>query len=277
MSSEPSAKEQPDKPLPEGSSGDSPEEKGDSPKGKIEEATSSKEELEESKAAPDPEDLGVVLPEDSSEAITLLLKELATARSDATSYLDDLQRVAADFANFRSRSNREQRMTREMAAERVVTALLPVIDSLDEALKSKTHTDAEAKILSGVKSIRDQLIEVLEKEGLESVKSMGSPFDPEVHEAILSKGDGELVVTQVLRRGYKLKGRVIRAALVGLEGKGSSETKDGAPSEKKKDSGHKSDGDKEGLADNKSGSEKGKKHGDASDPETSGEQESTDA
>ncbi len=166
----------------------------------------------------DPAALGIDLPADKDEAIRLLLEELRTARAEASSYLDDLRRVAADFDNFRKRATREQHVTVERASERVLAAMLPVLDSFDAALQISPTTDTEEKLLGGMRSTHSQLMDALAKEGLESVPSWGEPFDPEIHEAVLSSGDGsKLTVSQELRRGYRLKGRVLRAALVGLE------------------------------------------------------------
>lgn len=167
---------------------------------------------------PDPAALGLVLPEDKERAIELLLTELRDARSEASSYLDDLKRVAADFDNFRKRATREQQMTVERASERVLSAMLPVLDSFDAALQIQPGSEAEEKLLGGMRSTHSQLMDVLTKEGLEPVPTWGEPFDPEVHEAVMSTGDGSaLTVSQELRRGYRLRGRLLRAALVALE------------------------------------------------------------
>lgn len=172
----------------------------------------------EPEGTPDPAALGLVLPKDQDQAIELLLCELRDARSEATSYLDDLKRVAADFDNFRKRSTREQQMTVERATERVLSAMLPVLDSFDAALQIQPGSEAEEKLLGGMRSTHSQLMDVLAKEGLEPVPTWGEPFDPEVHEAVMSSGDGpSLTVSQELRRGYRLRGRLLRAALVALE------------------------------------------------------------
>ena len=167
---------------------------------------------------PDPASLGVDLPADKDEAIALLLEELRTARDEAMSYLDDLRRVAADFENFRKRATREQQTTVERAAERVLQAMLPVLDSFDAALNIEGHSESEEKLLDGMRGLHAQLMDVLAKEGLEQIPTWGEPFDPEVHEAVMSTGDGSrLTVSQELRRGYRLRGKVLRAALVALE------------------------------------------------------------
>jgi molecular chaperone GrpE len=165
---------------------------------------------------PDPAALGIDLPEDSEEAIDLLLRTLQERQDETTSLLDDLRRVAADFDNFRKRAVREQQQIVERAAERVVREMLPVLDSFDAALSIEAESETERKILGGMRGTREQLMEVLSREGLEEIPTWEEPFDPEIHEAVMSSGDGRLVVDQELRKGYRLRGKVLRAALVSV-------------------------------------------------------------
>lgn len=175
-------------------------------------------EAEGERAPASPEDLGIELPEEPADAIGLLVSHVTEARAQAESHLDDLRRVAAEFDNYRKRSVRDQEVLHRRASERVVAAMLPVLDSFDAALSIDPTTQAEEKMLGGMRSTYDQLMAVLAKEGLEIIPTVGEPFDPEVHEAVMSTGDGgRLVVSQELRRGYTMGGRVLRAALVALE------------------------------------------------------------
>ena len=176
-------------------------------------------ELVETQHQPTAEELGVELPDVPEEAIALLLRKLAEARDEATTYLDDLKRVAADFDNFRRRAIREQAETTQRAAERVVIELLPVLDSLDAAVAIEANTTTEEKLLAGVHRTHEQLLTILGGLGLEIVPTVGEPFDPEMHEAVMSPptGEGRLVVTEELRRGYRLKGRLVRPALVAVD------------------------------------------------------------
>lgn len=153
------------------------------------------------------------LPGDPQEAVDVLTEELARARQSAESYLDDLRRVAADFENFRKRAARDREELVERAAQRVIASLLPVLDSFDAAVAAAEAGDGE-RILTGMRNIHQQLMAVLVAEGLEPIAAAGTPFDPERHEAVAGGGDGHLVVTTEARRGYTLKGRVLRPALV---------------------------------------------------------------
>ena len=167
--------------------------------------------------SPTPGDLGIEVPEDRDEAVAALTAHIAEARSQAENHLDDLRRVAAEFDNFRKRSARDRDVMVASASERVVRSMLPVLDSFDAALAIEPSTETETKMLGGMRSTYDQLMDVLGKEGLQPIEAAGAAFDPELHEAVMSSGDGDLVVSQELRRGYLLGARVLRAALVALE------------------------------------------------------------
>jgi molecular chaperone GrpE len=166
----------------------------------------------------DPTSLGLILPDEPVGRERMLLEALAQAQSEATSYLDDLQRVAADFDNYRKRTQRDLTSSIERASERVVERILPVLDTFDAALATDAETPTEQKLLDGMLGTRDQLLEVLKAEGMEVIATIGEPFDPEVHEAVIATGDGAeaIVVSSEMRRGYKLKDKVIRAALVAV-------------------------------------------------------------
>ncbi|MDH3259669.1 MAG: nucleotide exchange factor GrpE [Acidimicrobiia bacterium] len=167
----------------------------------------------------DPHTLGLELPGDAAGAIQLLLGELDAAREEAGSYLADLQRVAADFDNFRKRMLRDQVENIERASQRVVIGLMPTLDTLEAALTTEAETPAEKKLLDGVRGTLNLLLDTLGKEGLETVPTVGSEFNPELHEAVLAPepASGRLIVTQEMRRGYTLRGRLLRAALVAVD------------------------------------------------------------
>ena len=176
--------------------------------------------LEEAGRLIDPHTLGIELPEDHEAAVQTLLRELLVAREEAGSYLGDLQRVAADFDNFRKRMLRDQAENVERASERVVQGLLPVLDTLDAALATEVESESERKMWEGLRGTRDLLLDTLAKEGVEAIETVGADFDPTLHEAVLAPtepAEGRLVVTQEMRRGYTLKDRLLRAALVAVD------------------------------------------------------------
>ncbi|MGH8928303.1 MAG: nucleotide exchange factor GrpE [Acidimicrobiia bacterium] len=174
---------------------------------------------------PTAESLGLDLPDDPSEALEVVLKALAQSREEADGYLDDLRRVAADFENFRKRTHRELSAMVERASERVVREMLPVLDSFDAALTVEARSDGERQLLVGMRNTYEQLLDVLAKEGLAPIDTWDQPFDPTFHEAVMTTddGDGPLMVSQELRRGYTLRDKVLRAALVGVAPAAASE------------------------------------------------------
>jgi molecular chaperone GrpE len=129
----------------------------------------------------------------------------------AAELLGDLQRVQADFANYRKRALRDQESAGERAKAGVVIQLLPVLDDLERA---RGHGDLEA---SPLKAVADKLAGVLTALGLVGFGSEGEDFDPSLHEAVQHEGDGSHpVIGHVMRRGYRLGDQVLRHALVGV-------------------------------------------------------------
>jgi molecular chaperone GrpE len=174
--------------------------------------------LVETEQTPDSHDLGLELPADPEAARDVLLSELKSAREEAGSYLDDLRRVAADFDNYRKRTTKEASVMLDRATEKVVRGLMPVLDTFDAALDTQPQTDSERQMYAGMLNTREQLLDSLKSEGLEVIPTIDEKFDPEIHEpAGAPAGDGSLVVVEELRRGYSLRGKVLRAALVVLE------------------------------------------------------------
>jgi molecular chaperone GrpE len=141
--------------------------------------------------------------------------ELAEALDLAADRLDQLKRLKADFENYRKRVIREQTELVERASLRIVERLLPVVDDLERALRAAREHDPGEAIVRGLELVHQHLHEVLVDEGLERVEAEGA-FDPQHHEAVSSvPGDVvEPTILEVVRPGYKLKGRTIRPALV---------------------------------------------------------------
>ncbi len=163
-------------------------------------------------------DLGLDLPSDPEEAVRVLIAEVAKSRAEATGFLDDLRRVAADFDNYRKRTMKESAATLDRATERIVERIMPVLDTFDAAIAVEAKTDGERSILAGMINTREQLLKALEAEGLEVIPTVGEPFDPSVHEPVgAPAGSENLLVSAELRRGYRVRDRVLRAALVVLE------------------------------------------------------------
>lgn len=123
--------------------------------------------------------------------------------------LADLQRLQAEYANYRRRADRERQGAVETGKATLISALLPVLDDLDRA---RAHGDLESGPLKGV---ADKIADTLKSQGLTAFGSEGDAFDPALHEAVQHDGDGaEPVIGQVYRQGYRLGERLLRTAMV---------------------------------------------------------------
>ena len=164
-----------------------------------------------------PNQVVVDLPDDPSAAVPLLIEALGDSRRETAEYLDTMQRIAAEFDNFRKRSVREREEIVERASQRLIERLLPTLDSFDAALTYAAQTETEANLLSGMADTHRLLMEALSVDGFEPIEANDVPFDPAVHEAVTGpgEGEGELLVSE-MRRGYTMRGRVVRAALVAV-------------------------------------------------------------
>ena len=148
------------------------------------------------------------------DAAALVESDLAQLQSERSELVDTLRRVQADFENYRKRVIREQTTLVERSTERLVEELLPVLDSFDGALAHAASSDADT-LAGGLNGIHAQLAGVLGKHGLERIDADGHAFDPNEHEAVLQDdGPSEPRVAETMRAGYRLKGRVVRPAMV---------------------------------------------------------------
>jgi len=148
--------------------------------------------------------------------------ELKRAEEERKELLDKLARRAADFDNFRKRTDRERKDTYNNALGEVVGKLLPVLDNLQRALDSERSKEASESeefrhFLHGVELIGKQLGGVLEALGVEPVPTVGHPFDPHFHEAVATVETDQFAADEVveeMRRGYRLGDKLLRPAMV---------------------------------------------------------------
>jgi molecular chaperone GrpE len=141
--------------------------------------------------------------------------ELQKLRAERDTLLDRLARMQADFENARKRAAREQQDFRDYALADAIKALLPTLDSFERALESSANDRSELR--SGVELIYKQLQDALMKLGLRPIPAKGEPFDPRLHEAIEMVETTDVPDHQILeelQRGYKLKDRLLRPAMV---------------------------------------------------------------
>ena len=138
-------------------------------------------------------------------------REDASASDELSELKSTLQRVKAEYDNYRKRTLRDQQLAAERTKVAVVTQLLPVLDDLDRA---RSHGDLESGPL---KSVADKLATAFEGLGLSGFGDEGDEFDPVLHEAVQHEGEGtHPIVGSVMRRGYKVGDQVVRHALVGV-------------------------------------------------------------
>jgi molecular chaperone GrpE len=139
-------------------------------------------------------------------------RELETLRGDLGELTRDLQRITAEYANYRKRVDRDRTLAAEQATGAVLTQLLPVLDDLDRA---RDHGD----LVGPFGSVAEQLVTALTKFGLTAFGAPGDPFDPTLHEAVSHTSSPDVTETtcvEIMRRGYQLGERMLRPALVGV-------------------------------------------------------------
>jgi molecular chaperone GrpE len=146
------------------------------------------------------------------------LEELKARAAKADEHWDRLLRTAADFENFKKRAARERQEGIRFANESLIEKLVPVLDNFDQAMAAAAQVgtaDSATSLQAGIAMILQQLKTVLKEAGLEEIDATGRPFDPNWHEAVSQKETTEVpdgYVVQQLRKGYKLRDRLLRPA-----------------------------------------------------------------
>jgi molecular chaperone GrpE len=141
--------------------------------------------------------------------------ELEKVKAERAAYLDRAARIQAEFENFRKRSARQQEEFREYAVADAIRSLLPILDSLDRALKTRAVSLEDFR--SGIELIDKQFHDALAKLGVEPLEAEGQAFDPNFHQAVQMVDTDEVEDNHVIdefQRGYKLKDRLLRPAMV---------------------------------------------------------------
>lgn len=126
-------------------------------------------------------------------------------------------RLQADFDNFRRRSRIELEASAKYRAQSIITDLLPAIDNFERAMKMEVDNEQAKSLMQGVEMVYRSLLDALKNEGVEVIESVGNEFDPHLHQAVMQAEDenyGPNIVVEEFQKGYKLKDRVIRPAMV---------------------------------------------------------------
>lgn len=165
--------------------------------------------------------------EDLRSAAGSLKQDVDQLTQERDAHLDQLQRVQAEFQNYKKRMMREQTEMVDRASQRIAEAMLPALESLDLAVDSARRGDGDGDaVADGLVAVRSQLNEILEKEGLERIEpAPGTPVDHEVHEPVARAAERPdtseaeeaaqgPMVTKTLRPGFRMKGKLIRPAMV---------------------------------------------------------------
>jgi molecular chaperone GrpE len=162
-------------------------------------------------------------PEMDTETVTATVEEdieaLKAEAAKAKEHWERLLRTAADFENFRKRATREKQDAVKFANESLIASLLPVLDNFEAAMAATAAADGKGveSLQTGIAMVHQQLKKTLADAGLEEVDASGQVFDPNLHEAVSQQESAEIPeghVLQQLRRGYKLRDRLLRPASV---------------------------------------------------------------
>lgn len=168
------------------------------------------EDLEDQKAEDTGADEGAETSGQAEEAPA----EDAKGSEEEEAWSEKYTRLMADFQNFRKRTDKEKADVYSYANEKIMTDLLTVLDNFERALGSECRDDAYAE---GMKMIFKQFTDILTASGLEEIDAVGQDFDPNFHHAVLTDNNADFdsgKVTEVLQKGYKLNGKVIRPSMV---------------------------------------------------------------
>lgn len=145
--------------------------------------------------------------------------QLAQKCAEVEELKERILRLHADFDNYRKRTNKEKEEWFQYASQGVVMNLLPVVDNLERALSSmEQQVDDQQSLIAGINMIYRQLMDVLQREGLQPIEALGQIFDPLLHEAIMQvpveEGQEDNLIVEELRKGYRFKDKVIRPTMV---------------------------------------------------------------
>lgn len=155
-------------------------------------------------------------------------KELESIDKEADQYLDHLKRLKAEFDNYKKRNLKEQGRKITIFSEDLIKQFLPMVDDLERALDTVKRAKDLTNFVQGVEIIFNQLKNTLEKQGLEQIRAKGEFFDPHLHEAIIKVELDEYadnVIVEEMRKGYKLKDRVLRPTMVKVNKRSDKDSK----------------------------------------------------
>ena len=140
--------------------------------------------------------------------------ELSNTEKELEETVDRLKRVMAEFENYKKRNTKEREQLYNSLVADIIASFLPVLDNLEKAATTKTEDE---NMRQGIDLVVKQIQDIFAKFGVETIPTVGEPFDPELHEAVSSVQDenlGEKIIKEEFRKGYKIGLKVIRHAMV---------------------------------------------------------------
>ncbi|MGN7940764.1 nucleotide exchange factor GrpE [Virgibacillus sp. 6R] len=155
--------------------------------------------------------------EEASESGNVAEQRIAELEAKLEEAENKVLRAQADFDNFRRRTRLDQEAAQKYRAQSLVSEIIPALDNFERALQIEADNDQTKSLLQGMNIVYNQLIQALQNEGVEAIKSVGEQFDPHIHQAVMQVEDENFesnTVIEELQKGYKLKDRVIRPAMV---------------------------------------------------------------
>jgi molecular chaperone GrpE len=150
--------------------------------------------------------------------------DLETVIAERDQYFDQLQRTAADFANYRRRTEQERAQQRLLANEQLLREIVPVLDDLQRGLGALPPDEQDSALAEGIRRVEQKFLTTLQKHGVTQMEALGQRFDPTIHEAVEADPAGGDTVVAVYAPGYHLGADVLRPAMVkvGTESRGVS-------------------------------------------------------
>ncbi|WP_339173446.1 nucleotide exchange factor GrpE [Anoxybacillus sp. FSL W8-1294] len=155
--------------------------------------------------------------QEEKDELTLAYEKIAQLEAKLAETENRFLRLHADFDNYRRRVRLDMEAAEKYRAQSLVCDLLPILDNFERALQVQVEDEKAKSLLQGMEMVYRSLIEALKKEGVEAIESVGKPFDPHVHQAVMQVDDQNYepnTVVEEFQKGYKLKDRVIRPAMV---------------------------------------------------------------
>ena len=143
--------------------------------------------------------------------------QVAKLEEEVNTWKTDYYKVFADMENLKRRLEKEHQNSLKFMMQSFIEELLPVVDNFERSLNVQNPSEEVQTFLKGYQMIFDQLMTILEKNGVEVIEAQGKEFDPNFHQAVMTANDENYdhnIVVEELQKGYKLKDRVIRASLV---------------------------------------------------------------